>query len=303
MIVVVGEALVDVVVSPEGGTTRRPGGSPLNVAVGLARLGEETALVTRLGSDDNGDMVREHLEASNVQLLGASDAASTGVAAARLTASGDAGYEFTVDWDLSPTELPPGTTALHFGSLGAALQPGAAAVTALAQEASEAGLPVSFDPNVRPAVTPDADALWPEVCRQAGYADLVRLSEDDAEFLRPEDAPTDVAAQLLDCGTRVVVITSGEGVTTALSHAGEAAVPAPTADVVDTVGAGDSFMAALVAATLPDRRTDPRGWDPTSADLVRYVTAAHAAATITVGRAAADPPWRHELPPDWPGQR
>lgn len=300
MIVVVGEALVDVVVSPEGGTTRRPGGSPLNVAVGLARLGEETVLVTRLGADEDGAMVRDHLAASNVHLLGGTPAAGTGVATARLTGSGDAGYEFTVGWDLEPISLPSGTTALHFGSLGALLPPGADAVTALAEAASNAGLPVSYDPNVRPAVTPDADAAWPQVCRHSGIADLVRLSEDDAAFLRPEDAPTDVAAQLLDCGARLVVITSGEGVTTALSHAGEAAVPAPTADVVDTVGAGDSFMAALVAATLPDRRSDPRGWAPGSADIVGYVTAAHAAATVTVARAAADPPWRHELGPDWP---
>jgi fructokinase len=300
MIVVVGEALVDVVVSPEGGTARRPGGSPLNVAVGLARLGEETGLLTRVGPDPDGELVREHLAASNVQLLGDHRAAATGVAAARLTASGDAGYEFTIDWDLPRSPLPPGATALHFGSLGAALRPGVEAVMALAKEAVAAGLPVSYDPNVRPAITPEVGDAWPEVCEQAGLADLVRLSEEDAEFLRPDEAPTDVAAQFLDCGARAVVITSGEGPTVALSAAGEAAVDAPRADVVDTVGAGDSFMAALVAATLGDRREDPRRWSPGSDDLSRYVAAAHAAAAITVTRAAADPPWRHELGPDWP---
>ena len=298
MIVVVGEALVDVVVSPEGGTARRPGGSPLNVAVGLSRLGEETGLVTRIGPDPDGDLVRDHLASSNGRLLGDHRAATTGVAAARLTASGDAGYEFSVDWDLPATPLPAEATALHFGSLGAVLRPGAEAVVALAEQAVASGLPVSYDPNVRPGITPD-DA-WPEVCRQGGLADLVRLSEEDADLLRPEEATTDVAAQLLDCGARVVVITSGEGPTVALSHAGEAAVAAPRAEVVDTVGAGDSFMAALIAATLADRRGDPRGWSPRSEDLARYVGAAHAAATVTVTREAADPPWRHELGPDWP---
>jgi fructokinase len=299
MIVVVGEALVDVVVSPEGGTTRRPGGSPLNVAVGLARLGEEVGLLTRLGADQDGDLVREHLAASRVRLLGDSGAARTGVAAARLTASGDAGYEFTIDWDLPPTSLPDGATALHFGSLAALLPPGAASVAALVEEAARSGVPVSFDPNVRPALTPDPGAAWVEVCRLAGSSDLVRLSEDDAELLRPEDSLTDVAAQFLDCGAHAVVITSGEGPTLALSHHGEAAVPSPEAEVVDTVGAGDSFMAALVAATLPDRR-EPSSWHPTSEDLARYVAAAHQAAAVTVTRAAADPPWRHELGPDWP---
>jgi fructokinase len=300
VIVVVGEALVDVVVSPEGGVTRRPGGSPLNVAVGLARLGEDTGLLTRVGDDDDGDLVREHLAASNVRLLEAGVADATGVAAARLTAAGDASYEFTVDWDLPLTPLPEDADALHFGSLGALLPPGAQSVAALAEAAAAAGLPVSYDPNVRPALTPDAQSTWAEVSRLAAYADLVRLSEEDAEFLLPDDPVTDVAAQLIDCGARVVVITSGEGPTIALSNAGEAAVPAPRADVVDTVGAGDSFMAALVAATLPERREDPRGWRPDSADLRRHVSAAQAAAAVTVTRTAADPPWRHELPADWP---
>lgn len=302
MIVVVGEALVDVVVSPEGGTTRRPGGSPLNVAIGLARLGEETGLVTRVGADDDGQLVREHLRASNARLVGDSTAEHTGVATARLATSGDATYEFSFDWDLPRTPLPEEATALHFGSLGALLAPGAASVAAMVEEASTAGLPVSFDPNIRPALTPDADAVWSDVCRLAGLSDLVRLSEEDAAFLRPDDALTDVAAQFLDCGSRAVVITSGDGPTLALSHRGEAAVPSLGGEVVDTVGAGDSFMAALVAATLPHRRAGhgATAWQPTSDELVRYVDAAHRAAAITVTRAAADPPWRHELGPDWP---
>lgn len=300
MIVVVGEALVDVMVSPEGATSRRPGGSPLNVAVGLARLGHHTGLVTRVGDDADGDLVRDHLRASNVTLLGDHTAPTTGVAAARLAASGDAGYEFTLHWDLPATPLPEEASALHFGSLGALLRPGASSVAALAEEAAQAGLPVSYDPNVRPALMTDVAGAWGDICRHAATADLVRLSEEDAEFLRPEDSPNDVAAQLLDCGARVVVITSGEGPTIALSSAGEAAVPAPRAEVVDTVGAGDSFMAALVSATLADRGDDPRGWRPGPADLARYVAAAHAAAAVTVTRVAADPPWRHELGPDWP---
>lgn len=299
MIVVVGEALVDVVVSSDGETTRRPGGSPLNVAIGLSRLGEDTGLVTRLGADANGDLVRAHLRASHVRLLGETAAERTGVAAARITASGDAAYDFTIDWDLPPTALPGGTTALHFGSLGALLTPGADSVAALVEEASEAGFPVSLDPNIRPALTPDPAAAWSAVCRLAGRCDLVRLSEEDAEFLRPDDALTDVAAQFLDCGAHAVVITSGDGPTLALSHRGEAAVPSLGGEVVDTVGAGDSFMAALVAATLPQRRGTP-DWHPTSEELVRYVDAAHRAAAITVTRVAADPPWRHELGPEWP---
>jgi fructokinase len=300
MIVVVGEALVDVFISPEGGVTHTPGGSPLNVAVGLARLGETTGLVTRLGADADGDLVREHLESSGVQLLGEHHADRTGVAAARLSASGDAGYEFAVAWDLPPTALPDQADALHFGSLGALLAPGCDQVTALAEQAAESHLPVSYDPNVRPAVSPDAEAAWVAVRHHAALADLVRLSEEDAAFLRPEEAPERVAAELLECGTRVVVVTSGEGMTLAASPAGRVSLAAPSTTVADTVGAGDSFMAALVAATLPERRRDPQAWSPDRDELERHVRAAHAAAAITVTRPGADPPWRRELPDGWP---
>jgi fructokinase len=302
MIVVVGEALVDVVVSPEGATARRPGGSPLNVAVGLARLGESTGLLTRLGADSDGGLVREHLEASNVRLLGRHRAESTAVAAARLTTAGDAAYEFDIDWDLPADSLPDGATALHFGSLGAMLSPGAESVVALAEEASAAGLPVSYDPNVRPAVTPDVPATWQGVLRRAALADLVRMSEEDADFLRPGEAVPDVAAQLLERGARTVVVTSGAGATYAASTAGEVTVRTPTtpAALADTVGAGDSFMAALIAATLPERQGDAHGWAPDAPTLERHVRAANAAAAVTVTRPGADPPWRHELDPDWP---
>ena len=111
MIVVVGEALVDVVVSPEGATTRAPGGSPMNVAVGLARLGLDTGLLTCLGPDDDGDLLREHLSDSGVRLLGEHRAERTAVAAARLASSGDAAYEFAITWDLPATDLRRGVHA------------------------------------------------------------------------------------------------------------------------------------------------------------------------------------------------
>ncbi len=302
MIVVVGEALVDVVVSPEGATAASPGGSPLNVAVGLARLGEPTGLVTRIGPDDHGDLVRAHLEASGVELLGEAEARRTGVAAAHLTSSGEAGYDFTIEWDLPPTPLPDQAGALHFGSLGAMLRPGAPNVLAIARAAAETGLPVSYDPNIRPTITPDAASAWDDVHRDAGLADLVRMSADDAAFLRPDHSARDVADQLLDTGARVVVVTSGHGPTLAFSTTDEVSVdaPEPEGGVADTVGAGDSFMAALIATTLSERRSDPGAWSPDARTLERHLRAAQAAARVTVGRPGADPPWRHELGPDWP---
>ncbi len=305
MIVVTGEALVDVVVSPEGGTARAPGGSPMNVAVGLARLGLPTGLLTCLGSDDDGDLVRAHLARSDVRLLGEHRSEHTGVAAARLSAAGEASYEFAITWDLPPCELDEKASGFHFGSLGAALEPGASNVLELARSARRRGVPVSYDPNVRPAITPDPDRAWAQVREHAALADLVRLSEEDAEFVQPGRSPEQVAGELLERGPAVVVVTTGEGPTVAVGRDARVRVALDpshgTTAVVDTVGAGDSFMAALIASTLPLRQPGPARWMPDEPELERHVRAAHAAAAVTVSRPGADPPWRGELGPRWPG--
>ena len=259
VVLVVGESLVDVVV-PHGSTgqaavVRRPGGSPMNVAVGLARLAVPTRLVTRLGDDDDGRLVREHLASSHVALApGAVDpATTTGVATAHLDADGVASYDFAVTWDLPPTPLPEDCRALHVGSIGAGVHPGRDTVVALAAEAHRDGLPVSFDPNARPAFTPDADVAWQDVLELASLCDLVKLSDEDAAFLQPGREVLDVARAVLERGPALVVVTGGGGVATAVTRSGVVVVAeSRKVEVADTVGAGDSFMAALVAATLPD---------------------------------------------------
>ena len=133
-------------------------------------------------------------------------------------------------------------------------------------------------------------------------ADLVRLSDEDAEFLQPGREPRSVARDLLECGPTAVVVTSGDRGTVAMTEDVEVGVAVSrrdAPDVVDTVGAGDSFMAALIATTLPHRRPDPSTWRPSGDELDRHVRAAHAAAAVTVSRPGADPPWRHELPVSW----
>ncbi len=295
--VVAGEALVDIVV-PAGGTPEHaPGGSPLNVAVGMARLGIDTVLVTQVGDDDLGRLVHDHVIASDVVVHDRSVVSghTTSTATAHLDAQGAATYDFDLHWTLAPLELPAGATGLHVGSIGAAVRPGRDSVLELVHQASEAGLMVTFDPNARPAFTPDVAQAWADVREIAAMARLVKLSDEDLHFFRPGLTPEELAGELLGQSTDLVVVTLGGEGALAFSAAAAVQVRSQRTTVVDTVGAGDSFMAALVTLAVE------HGLEDLGEERMRaLLTAAHEAASVTVSRRGADPPRRHELPPGWP---
>ncbi|MGN6130603.1 MAG: carbohydrate kinase family protein [Nocardioidaceae bacterium] len=302
--VVVGESLVDVVQPADGEPVLAPGGSPLNVAVGLARLEVDTVLVTQLGDDEHGRLVARHATASTVRLAETAVTAGrrTSTATARLDEDHAASYEFDLTWDLDRHRLPEGTAGLHVGSLGAVLRPGREAVLDLLAQA-EGGF-VSYDPNVRPAFVTDPARTWRDVAEVAAHARLVKCSEADLAALRPgEDEPA-LAGELLTAGaTELVVVTKGAHGASAYRDGLRVDVPAPATTVVDTVGAGDSFMAALLAV-LSD-------WDLLSLDegslaalgehrLGLLLEGATQAAAVTCARRGANPPTRRELPSTWP---
>lgn len=293
--VVVGESLVDIVHPVVGEPTEAPGGSPMNVAVGLARLDVPTTLVTELGEDPYGDLVAGHVRASGVDLADGSVRPDhpTSTATAHLGSDGAATYEFELTWSLGPSRLPAGTTGLHVGSLGAVLAPGRTAVLDLLEQARAAGLFVSYDPNIRPAFP----ATWDPVAEVARYADVVKMSDEDLELLRPGTATSEVARDLLSGErTHLVVVTRGPLGSMAFTKDTNVEVVAPRTDLVDTVGAGDSFMAALVGVLL--EWGNPR---ELGADRLRtLLEAAGVAAAITCSRRGANPPTRRELPPGWP---
>ena len=293
--VVVGEALVDIVSPVDAPEEVAPGGSPMNVAVGLARLDVPTLLVTEIGDDEYGALVADHVLAGDVVLAAGSvrPGHRTSTATARLDENHAATYEFDLTWDLESLDLPADAVGLHVGSLGAVLEPGRQAVLALLEEAARRGVFVSFDPNVREAFLPK----WDEVVETARHARVVKLSDEDVAHLRPEAELEQVARELLEGDdTRLVVVTRGAHGATAFTDGATAEVAAPATDVVDTVGAGDSFMSALIAVLL--------GWgvpDDLSPDRLRTLLAAAArAAAVTCSRRGANPPTRRELPPGWP---
>ncbi|KAA1421325.1 carbohydrate kinase [Nocardioides humilatus] len=290
---VVGEALVDVVERADGTTVERAGGSALNAAVALSRLVRPVLLATSFGPDARGRLITEHLAASEVPL--ARDphvVAHTSVAHARIGVDGAATYDFDVTWELGPVAIT-NVHVLHVCSLAPLLDPGAAVVDELVDRLAPTTT-ISYDLNVRPAIIGVGPEVVKRVERMVARADLVKCSDEDLAALWPSYEEDEVVEHLQDLSGAPVVVTRGaDGVTLALGSTAALYVGDPV-QVVDTIGAGDTFGAALLDA-LWDRL--PAG-DLGQVSQEEWLTAlAHASrcAAITVSRVGADPPWRHEL--------
>ncbi|MGN6333336.1 MAG: carbohydrate kinase family protein [Motilibacteraceae bacterium] len=302
-VTVVGEALVDLVLGPEDVEPRaHPGGGPANIAVGLARLGHQAVLLTCLGDDDHGRLVREHLVDNGVDVVDVGAPGSpTSTALARLDGRGVAAYEFDLVWDVRDLSVAQGSAALHVGSLGLALEPGDTAVLELTRATSAAGeVLVSYDPNARPSLTPDRSAAAQRVLDVAALAHLVKCSDEDLEFLFPGTAPEDFAERLLGLGSaRLVVVTLGADGVFLATAGGSLRVPPYAVDVVDTVGAGDSFMSGLLDGLARSGALSPGAFAELTADgparVEPLARRAAAVAAITCSRAGANPPRPDEV--------
>jgi fructokinase len=298
-IVVIGEALVDVVHRTTGDVDETPGGRPANVALTLGRLHRAPTLVTRLGDDDRGGRIMRWLEHSGVAVA-VVDAPRTSTAIAHLDAAGAARYEFDLDWDLDSSADGVVATAdlLHVGSVAAVLDPGASRVAALVRAAREHAT-VTFDPNIRPALIDDPDAVRARVVELVDLADVVKASDDDLRWLYPGLDVLDVAREWRARGPMLVVVTLGADGAMAVTADAEIRIPAVRSTVVDTVGAGDTFMGALIDGLAAHGgagaavRTHGRGLRREALEETLQ-RAAHAAA-ITVSRPGADPPRLAEL--------
>lgn len=297
-VTVVGESLVDLLWrSGEREARAVPGGSPLNVAVGLHRLERPVTLVTAWGDDTPGELVRDHLARTGVPVRRAPSAQPPGrtiVALAYLGRDGSASYDFLAAWDPAELPVPEDTAVLHTGSLAVVVEPGASRVLQLCREQRRLGRTVAVDLNVRPAVQPDRDAYRAAVTRLAAAADVVKASDEDLGWLYPELTPPAAARTLLAHGPRLVVVTLGVdgalAVTDPAADGDVVRVPAPAVRVADTVGAGDAFQAALLDAVAAD------GGPPTDPDRLAAVLARCAtAAAVTCTRTGASPPTRAEL--------
>ena len=308
VVAVAGEVITDMVPAGADGVFRAaPGGSPANVAVGVARLGVPARLLARLSGDLLGRRLRAHLEANDVDLTHAVAAPeSSSLAIVALQADGSAAYDFRVDgtsdWQWTDDELATSldeVTALHVGSLALTTPPGGEVLRRLAARAV-ATATVSFDPNVRHLLMGPPAEVLAVVHEVLAVADVVKASSEDVEWLEPGRPLEEVAESWLARGPAVVVITRGGDGALALAASGARVDrPGVRVEVVDTVGAGDSFTAALLVGLAArdllgaDRREALRAL--AEDELVAVVDEAVRASAITCSRAGADPPRADEL--------
>jgi fructokinase len=298
-VLVVGESLVDVVRTLSGNLHEYAGGSAANVAVALARLGRPTRLATSFAADHHGEMIAAHLERAGVTLAcdpGAVDHTST--AQATLGTEGAASYTFDIDWRLLPVSDDEDPLVAHTCSLGAVLLPGADDVLALLERLRDRAT-VTYDVNARPAVTGTGPDVVARVERMVAVADLVKASDEDLEALYPDRTYAESAAALLQLGPAAVVVTRGGEGALWLDRQGPVEVEPRPVTVADTIGAGDTFGAALIDALWERDRLGADGRAALAglprAEVAEVLEHAARAAAITVSRPGADPPYRHEL--------
>ena len=308
MFLVCGEALFDLFLESEEGPASalyaaRAGGSPFNVAIGLARLGEASGLLTGLSTDLLGQRLSAVLEAEGVSTAYAvaTDRPTT-ISLVGLDTAGVPAYQFykngSADTGVAPADLPalgPEVSGLHFGSYSLAAAPVADAFATLAGR--ERSRFITLDPNVRPTVEPDMDVWRERLARLYPLATLVKISAEDLALLHPGKTAEAFAGDLVGEGVALVVVTDGGEAALGWTASGHHALATPPKTrVVDTVGAGDTFQAALIAQLLHADEGPKASLAALEADSLRGLLAfAARAAAITCSRRGADLPRLAEL--------
>jgi fructokinase len=294
---VIGESLIDIVHRPDGSSQEHVGGSPANVAIGMARLGHDVTLATMIGQDERGARIAGLLHDELVRLTeGSVGQRRTSVATSTLDATGAATYSFDLAWQVGEDQPLDGLAHVHTGSIAATLEPGASAVLTTIQRARPHAT-ISYDPNARPSLMGDPHEVRAKMEQLIGLSDVVKASDEDIAWLYDGVPVPEVLRLWGQLGPSLVVMTRGDkGVVIWLRSTGElTTADAPVVEVVDTVGAGDSFMAGLLsglleAGLLGDLQARERLRAAALAQVRPAIDRALACAAITVSRPGADPP-------------
>jgi fructokinase len=306
MIVCCGEALIDFLprLSREGAATYLPvcGGSIYNTAIALGRLGIKAGLFTGISSDLFGDQLREGLKASKVDLAYIVKSRHPTMLAFVKLENGHARYSFynenSASRMLGKGDLPKLAArikALHFGSISLIAEPGATTYETLMRRESKSRV-ICLDPNIRPSVIDNKRAYLARIGRMIGLCDILKISDEDIQWMTGKNDAAGAARKWLKAGAKIVAVTrGGEGVE-AYTTRFAVGVPSVAVEIADTVGAGDTFTAGLLAALANSGNLDKKTLAAIGESELRgALDYAARAAAITVSRPGADPPWAHEL--------
>ena len=293
---VCGEALVDLLPSSDGGERVAViGGGPANTAKALARLGHQVEFIDGISTDHYGKSAQEELRKDGVGLsLSKISDKPTCQAIISLDENGSARYEFLIEetatFDFSRSWLPEGfPSVLHIGTLATVIEPGASELFDWAKKISER-VPIVFDPNVRPVVLSDSSKYLRVVEKWVGISNVVKVSEDDIAWLYPAKSDEVVAREWLALGAELVVVTRGADGMVGITKSDVISVPGVAVSVIDTVGAGDTVGAIIVEGVVKYGVSGLTG-----ERLKSVLQRAAKAASITVARQGAQPPFSHEL--------
>lgn len=305
MIVVAGEALIDLILRPDGQLVPVAGGGPFNTARAIGRLGVEVAWLGGLSRDHFGHVLGSGLAADGVSLaLAVRSDLPTTLAVAELDERGTATYRFYVDGTSAPAVaaealaggLPVSTRAVHVGTLGLVLEPMATTLEALVA-GLQGDVLLMVDPNCRPSIIRDPDRFRSRIGRVLARADVVKVSTDDLAYLAPGETAVDAARRMAALGPRVVLLTDGARPVRAWIDGAMCEVEAPAVTVVDTVGAGDTFGGAFLGCLIAGG--GGRGVLADRAAVLRAVRFAVGASAMVCERSGADPPTLAQLG-GWP---
>lgn len=307
-VLVIGEALVDVVHSGDGGIRNIPGGSPANTAVALARLGITTFMKARISKDKFGSEIRSYLENQNVDLnLSLFVDEPSSVIDAFIQKDGSAKYEANLkgasDYGWTESELDialaENIKIIQLGSLTSYIEPGASNVENWYKKLrNNSKHLLTFDPNIRhPLDAQPEDEVRKRAKNLASLAHVVKASDEDLSWISPDQDVIETAKNFIENGTTLVVITLGKNGAVAINSNFEVIqIPAPVVEVKDTIGAGDTFAAALIAQLLEKQIVDEKALSALAvSDLRDILSNCAMTSALTCSRQGANPPYRHEV--------
>ena len=308
MILCCGEALIDMVAAPSldgpDGFVPHSGGAVFNTAIALGRLGARAGMLTGLSHDMFGDQLADALKASDVDTTHIIRSNRPSALAFVKLEDGQASYSFfdenSAGRMIRPEDmpaLPSDVTALFFGGISLASDPSASAYAALLDRQGGPRA-VMIDPNIRPLFITDAEGYRRRMAAMIRQADIVKVSDEDLNWLNPAPlTQTEKISAMLDTGPSVVIVTQGaEGAIATLADGTSIAVPAAKTNVVDTIGAGDTFNAGFLAKLSELDLLTPEALGTLDLDALRdAMTYGARVAAIPVSRPGATPPWANEL--------